>query len=307
MFKQILKIATRNSPLALIQARYVQQKLYSIYPFLRTELIPIQTHETSTIINKWKHYSSKGIFIKALEIALLEYKADIAIHSVKDIPIINMSKNLQLSAILKRGNPLDALISNVYNKLSELPKNALIGTSSLRRKSQLLNYRNDFIIKPIYGNIETRLKKLDEGKYDAIILSTEGMKRLKLQKRIKEIIPLEISLPSCGQGAIGIQSRKKDQKINALLKQINDKNSFLRVQAERFLCLYLNASCHSPIGSYATFKDNQIILMGLVGTIDGKTIIRRQKLGNHIDIKKISFDLAKELLQNGAKNILHAI
>ncbi|CAL4325427.1 Porphobilinogen deaminase [Buchnera aphidicola (Thelaxes suberi)] len=300
-----LRIATRKSPLALIQAESVKNKLSAIYPNLNIQLIPIKTHGDIIAKKRWNALNGKGIFIKELEIALLENIADIAIHSVKDLPIINMSTKLCLSTVLKRGNPLDALISNMYNKLQDLPKGAIIGTSSLRRQCQLLHYRPDLIVHPVHGNIETRLKKLDEGKYDAIILSVEGLNRLNLHNRINEVIPLNISLPSCGQGAIGIQSRIQDTKIHKLLKKINHKNSFLRIQAERLLCFQLNAGCYSPVGSYASIKKNKLSLKGLIGSNDGKKLIRGERTGSYLEIKKMSYSLALELLKNKDINKLN--
>jgi hydroxymethylbilane synthase len=303
MRKKILRIATRKSPLALEQTKYVQKKLLSLYPDLNTKIIPIVTHGDNILNKSLSKIGGKGLFIKELEFALLENKADIAIHSMKDLPV-HITKELCLISICKRGNALDSLISNHYQSISHLPKGAVVGTSSLRRQCQLITYRPDLIVSPLRGNVETRIAKLDEGKYDAIILATEGLNRLNLKHRITQIIPAELSLPPCGQGAIGIQSRLHDKKILFFLSRLNHFNTFIEINAERAFCKKLEAGCQIPIGIYAILKKKKIWLRGLVGSPDGEIILKGERFGWYNTAEEMGYSLAKELINNGAKKIL---
>lgn len=304
MQNKTLRIATRKSPLALQQTKYVQKKILSLYPNLDIQLVPIVTHGDNILNKSLSKVGGKGLFIKELEIALLENKADIAIHSMKDLPV-NITKELCLVSICKRGNPLDTLVSNNYKSINQLPQGAIVGTSSLRRQCQLITYRPDLIVSPLRGNVETRIAKLDQGKYDAIILATEGLNRLSLQDRITQVIPAELSLPSCGQGAIGIQSRIHDKKVIFFLSRLNHINTCIEINAERAFCRKLNAGCQIPIGSYAIIKKNKIWLRGLIGSPNGKIILKGERIGWYNTGEKMGYSLAKELLQNGAKNILN--
>ncbi|QCI25801.1 hydroxymethylbilane synthase [Buchnera aphidicola (Sitobion avenae)] len=304
MYKKTLRIATRKSPLALEQTKYVQKKILSLYPDLNIKLVPIVTHGDNILNQSLSKIGGKGLFIKELERALLENKADIAIHSMKDLPV-NITKELSLVSICKRGNALDSLVSNNYESINKLPKGATVGTSSLRRQCQLITYRPDLIVSPLRGNIGTRLNKLDQGKYDAIILATEGLNRLNLKNRITQIIPAELSLPSCGQGAIGIQSRLHDKKVLFFLSHLNHINTVIEINAERAFCRKLESGCQIPIGSYAVLKKNKIWLRGLVGSPNGKTILKGERIGSYNTGEKMGYSLADELLRNGAKNILN--
>ncbi|WP_343189447.1 hydroxymethylbilane synthase [Buchnera aphidicola] len=303
MFKRIIKIATRKSPLALKQTNFIIKKIKKIYPNIIINLIPIITK--GDIINKKynKKINGKGIFIKELEVALLNNKADIAIHSVKDIPNL-ISKELIITSIYKRGNPSDALISNKYNCIKDLPKNAKIGTSSLRRKFQLIMHRPDLIIKKLRGNVETRINKLDKGYYDGIILAVEGLYRLGIKKRIKQIISKKILLPACGQGAIGIQSRINDTFILFLISHLNHEPTKIRIIAERAFCKKLKVNCNIPVGIYSKIKKKKIYLKGLIGSLNGKKIIKGKKKGPFFSARKIGKKLALKLLKKGAKKIL---
>ncbi|CAL4325962.1 Porphobilinogen deaminase [Buchnera aphidicola (Protaphis terricola)] len=303
MKKKILRIATRKSPLALEQTKYVKKKILSLYPNLNIKLVPIVTHGDNILNKSLSKISGKGLFIKELEFALLENRADIAIHSMKDLPV-HITKELCLVSICKRGNPLDSLVSNNYKTINQLPKGAIIGTSSLRRQCQLITYRPDLIVSPLRGNIETRIAKLDSGQYDAIILATEGLNRLSLKHRISQIIPAELSLPSCGQGAIGIQSRLHDKKILFHLSRLNHFNTYAEINAERAFCKTLEAGCQIPIGSYAILKKNKIWLRGLVGSPDGNTILKGERIGWYYNGEEMGYSLANELLSNGARKIL---
>ncbi|AEO08352.1 hydroxymethylbilane synthase [Buchnera aphidicola] len=304
MQNKTLRIATRKSPLALAQTNYVQKKILSLYPEIKIKLVPIVTHGDNILNKSLSKIGGKGLFIKELEYALLENKADIAIHSMKDLPV-NITKELCLVSICKRGDALDALVSNHYKSINQLPKGAVVGTSSLRRQCQLITYRPDLIILPLRGNIETRIAKLDKGQYDAIILATEGLNRLRLKNRITQVIPAELSLPSCGQGAIGIQSRLHDKKILFFLSQLNHNNTLLEINTERAFCRQLESGCQIPIGSYAILKKNKIWLRGLIGSPNGKIILKGERIGWYNTGEKMGYSLAKELLNNGAKNILN--
>jgi len=304
MYNKTLRIATRKSPLALEQTKYVQKKILSLYPNLDIKLVPIVTHGDNILNKSLSKIGGKGLFIKELEHALLENKADIAIHSMKDLPM-NITKELCLVSICKRGSALDSLISNNYQSINQLPKGAIVGTSSLRRKCQLITYRPDLIISPLRGNIETRIAKLDQGKYDAIILAAEGLNRLSLKNRISQIIPAKLSLPSCGQGAIGIQSRLHDKKILFFLSHLNHINTFIEISTERAFCRKLESGCQIPIGSYAILKKNKIWLRGLVGSPNGEIILQGERIGCYNTGEKMGYSLADELLNNGAKNILN--
>ncbi|QIQ41575.1 MAG: hydroxymethylbilane synthase [Buchnera aphidicola (Aphis urticata)] len=306
MKRKILRIATRNSPLALAQTKYVEKKILSLYPDLNIQLVPIVTHGDNILNKSLSKIGGKGLFIKELEFALLENKADIAIHSMKDLPV-HITKELCLVSICKRGNPLDSLVSNRYKSINQLPKGAKIGTSSLRRQCQLITYRPDLIVAPLRGNIETRIAKLDQGKYDAIILAAEGLNRLRLKHRITQIIPAELSLPSCGQGAIGIQSRLYDKQILFFLSHLNHISTFIEINTERAFCKTLEAGCQIPIGSYAILKKNEIWLRGLVGSPDGAMILKGERVGWYNNAEEMAYSLANELLSHGAQQILDDI
>lgn len=306
MLNNTLRIATRRSPLALAQTKYVQKKILSLYPNLKIILVPIVTHGDNILNKSLSKIGGKGLFIKELEFALLDNKADIAVHSMKDLPV-RITKELRLISICKRGNALDSLVSNNYESINHLPKGAIIGTSSLRRQCQLITYRPDLVILPLRGNVETRIAKLDEGKYDAIILATEGLNRLRLKHRISQIIPAELSLPSSGQGAIGIQSRLHDKKIIFFLSHLNDINTFIEINAERAFCKKIESGCQIPVGSYAILRKNRIWLRGLIGSPDGKTILRGERFGCYSTAKKMGYSLANELIRHGAKKILNNI
>lgn len=298
-----LRIATRKSNLALHQANYVKYKLINAYPNLSIQLIPIITSGDVILNKSLSKIGGKRLFVKELELALIQKKADIAVHSMKDVPI-SFPPNLGIVAICKRENPLDAFISNHYNSIDNLPFGSIIGTSSMRRQCQIKNLRPDLIIKKIRGNIETRLNKLDQEKYHAIILAVAGLKRLGLQKRIKEIISAEKMLPAVGQGAIGIECSLKNNNLIKLLSILNDNNTFKLIEAERAMNIYLSANCQIPIGGYAILKKKYLFLRGLIGSIDGRKIITAEKKGKKNNAKLIGIALAKKLLKKGAQHIL---
>ncbi|VFP84238.1 Porphobilinogen deaminase [Candidatus Erwinia haradaeae] len=306
MSYKIIKIVTRKSPLAIWQAQFVRQRLLAYYPNLHVELIPIMTRGDMILDSALTTLGGKGIFVKELEQVILTGAADIAVHSVKDIPI-NFPKGLGLVTICKREDPRDAFLSNKYQLIDMLPRDAIVGTSSLRRQCQLYARRPDVLVNILRGNIGTRLSKLDSDHYDAIILSVAGLERLNLTHRISQIIPVEESLPAVGQGAIGIEGRLDDWNTIDLLSilQHNDTND--QIRAERSMNARLAGGCHVPIGSYAILEGSNLWLRGLVGSLDGSQIVRGECRGLREDAEKIGICLAEYLLGNGARVILNTI
>ncbi|WP_409308390.1 hydroxymethylbilane synthase [Pectobacterium sp. B1J-3] len=306
MLDNIIRIATRQSPLALWQAQYVQQQLMHFHPTLQVELVPMVTRGDVILDTPLAKVGGKGLFVKELELALLEGRADIAVHSMKDVPV-EFPEGLGLVTICERDDPRDAFVSNHYASLDELPAGSCVGTSSLRRQCQLRARRPDLIIRDLRGNVGTRLSKLDNGEYDAIILAVAGLKRLKLDSRIRSALSPEMSLPAVGQGAVGIECRLNDAHTRQLLKPLNHTATAARVQAERAMNLRLEGGCQVPIGSYAELQDDELWLRALVGAPDGSQIIMGERRGNIADAEKIGISLAEELLANGAKAILQAV
>lgn len=303
MLDKILRIATRQSPLALWQAHYVQQRLMACHPGLRVELVPMVTKGDIILDTPLAKVGGKGLFVKELELAMLEDRADIAVHSMKDVPV-EFPEGLGLVTICEREDPLDAFVSNQFNTVDDLPHGAIVGTSSLRRQCQLSARRPDLEIRSLRGNVGTRLGKLDAGDYDAIILAVAGLKRLGLGDRIRHAMPAEESLPAVGQGAVGIECRLDDAQTITLLAALNDEDTATRVKAERAMNTRLEGGCQVPIGSFALLQDDQLWLRGLVGSPDGKTLIRGERRGPREDAEKMGISLAEELLNNGAREIL---
>lgn len=303
MLDKILRIATRQSPLALWQAHYVQQRLMACHPGLRVELVPMVTKGDVILDTPLAKVGGKGLFVKELELAMLEDRADIAVHSMKDVPI-DFPEGLGLVTICEREDPLDAFVSNQYDSVDALPQGAVVGTSSLRRQCQLSARRPDLMIRSLRGNVGTRLGKLDAGEYDAIILAVAGLKRLALGDRIRHAMPAEESLPAVGQGAVGIECRLDDAQTIALLSALNDEDTAVRVKAERAMNTRLEGGCQVPIGSFALLQGDELWLRGLVGSPDGKAMIRGERRGPREDAEKMGISLAEELLNNGAREIL---
>ncbi|KOC88646.1 hydroxymethylbilane synthase [Winslowiella iniecta] len=303
MLDKILRIATRQSPLALWQAHYVQQRLMACHPGLNVELVPMVTRGDVILDTPLAKVGGKGLFVKELELAMLEGRADIAVHSMKDVPV-DFPEGLGLVTICERDDPLDAFVSNHYDSVDALPQGAIVGTSSLRRQCQLSARRPDLVIRSLRGNVGTRLSKLDAGDYDAIILAVAGLKRLALTDRIRHAMPAEESLPAVGQGAVGIECRLDDQQTITLLAALNDDDTSVRVRAERAMNTRLEGGCQVPIGSYAVLEGDDLWLRGLVGSPDGKQMIRGERRGPRADAEKMGISLAEELLDNGAREIL---
>ena len=306
MLDNVLRIATRQSPLALWQAQYVKQRLEANHPQLTVELVPMVTRGDVILDTPLAKVGGKGLFVKELELALLEGRADIAVHSMKDVPV-EFPEGLGLVTICERDDPRDAFVSNQYASLDDLPQGSVVGTSSLRRQCQLAERRPDLIIRSLRGNVGTRLSKLDSGEYDAIILAVAGLNRLGLQSRIRSAMPAEISLPAVGQGAVGIECRLDDERTRALLAPLNHEETAIRVSAERAMNMRLEGGCQVPIGSYAELKDGELWLRALVGAPDGSFMVRGERRGKAEDAVPMGIDLAEELLDNGAREVLAEI
>jgi len=301
-----LRIATRKSPLALWQAEYVKSRLLEIHQDLEVELVTMSTKGDKILDTPLAKIGGKGLFVKELEARMLEGDCDIAVHSMKDVPM-EFPEGLFLPVICEREVPLDAFVSNQYEKFEDLPQGARVGTSSLRRKCQLLDLRSDLEILDLRGNVNTRLRKLDEGEFDAIILASAGLIRLDMADRIRSRIQPEVILPAVGQGAVGIECRTGDQRVLDLIAPLNDRDTSIRVRAERALNHRLEGGCQVPIGSYSILEGGNIYLRGLVGAVDGSEIIRSEIRGPQDEAEPLGVKVAEELLANGAKEILQEL
>ena len=306
MSTRIIRIATRKSALALWQAEYVKAALLKAHAHIQVELVPMSTQGDKILDTPLAKIGGKGLFIKELEVAMTEGRADIAVHSMKDVPVA-FPDGFGLHAICERENPYDAFVSNHFNNLDELPQNAIVGTSSLRRQCQLRKIRPDLVIKDLRGNVNTRLAKLDAGKYDAIVLAAAGLIRLGMQERIRTEIPATLSLPAVGQGAVGIECRNDDAELIALLAPLNHFETSVRVRAERAMNAKLNGGCQVPIGSFAVLEDKILTLKGLVGSVDGKVLLRAQHSDLVENAEQLGEQVAQQLLAQGAGDILDAL
>ena len=306
MFEKTLKIATRQSPLALWQANYVKDRLQQLYPDLIVELVPMVTKGDVILDSPLAKIGGKGLFVKELENALLNKEADIAVHSMKDVPM-QFPEGLGLAVICKREDPRDAFVSNSYRTFAELPQGAVVGTSSLRRQCQLKALRPDLDIHSLRGNVGTRLSKLDNGDYDAIILASAGLIRLGLADRIASFIEVEQSLPAAGQGAVGIECRTDDVQVQKLLAPLADAETTCCVLAERAMNNHLQGGCQVPIGGYAVLQQEQLYLRALVGNVDGSQIIRAEGKSAVKNADVLGVQIAEQLLAQGADKILQSI
>ena len=306
MLEKTLKIATRQSPLALWQANYVKNRLQQLYPDLTIELVPMVTKGDVILDSPLAKIGGKGLFVKELENALLNKEADIAVHSMKDVPM-QFPEGLGLAVICQREDPRDAFVSHSYRTFAELPQGAVVGTSSLRRQCQLKALRPDLDIRSLRGNVGTRLSKLDNGDYDAIILASAGLIRLGLADRIASFIDVEQSLPAAGQGAVGIECRTDDMQVQALLAPLADAETTYCVRAERAMNNHLQGGCQVPIGGYAVLQQGQLYLRALVGDIDGSRIIRAEGKSAVENAEVLGVKIAEQLLAQGADKILQAI
>ncbi len=303
MNKRLIRIATRESLLALWQAEYVATALSNAHPDVEVELVKMKSQGDKILDTPLAKIGGKGLFTKELEDGMLRGDADIAVHSMKDVPM-ELPEGLHLPVICPREDPRDAFVSNTYDSLDNLPEGAVVGTSSLRRQAQLLAKRPDLKIEFLRGNVQTRLKKLDDGQYDAIILAGAGLKRLKLEERITEIIEVTTMLPACGQGAVGIECREDDDELNVMLTALNDSKTSARVRAERAMNRRLEGGCQVPIGGYAELDHGVIVLHGLVARPDGSEVVHGSISGFPEAAEELGNVLAEDLLARGADAIL---
>ena len=301
-----IRIATRKSALALWQAEHVKARLEQAHPGLKVSLVPMVSRGDKLLDAPLAKIGGKGLFVKELETALLENEADIAVHSMKDVPM-DFPEGLGLYCICERADPRDAFVSNTYASLDALPPGRVVGTSSLRRQAQLLARRPDLKIQFLRGNVNTRLAKLDAGEYDAIILAAAGLIRLGFEDRIRSSISAEDSLPAGGQGAVGIECRSADSDVHALLAPLHHRDTALRVTAERALNKHLNGGCQVPIACYALLEDDQLWLRGLVGQPDGGLLLRAEDRAASSDAEALGVRVAEALLAQGADAILQAV
>lgn len=300
-----IRIATRRSLLALWQAEYVKAELELRHPGIHIELLKIESRGDKILDTPLAKIGGKGLFVKELENALLDGRADIAVHSMKDVPM-ELPQGLALPIICVRERPTDAFVSNRYDSLENLPEGSIVGTSSLRREVQIRERRPDLDVRFLRGNVQTRLSKLDAGEYDAIILATAGLLRLKLEDRIRQEIPPEVSLPAGGQGAVGIECREDDAELIRLLQPLHHADTADRVLAERALNRRLEGGCQVPIGCYATLDPDrdEIFLRALVGRPDGSLVLRDEIRGPRSQAETLGVTLADRLLAAGADSIL---
>ncbi len=298
-----LNIITRESPLAMWQAQFVRQSLETVYPDLSVNIHGVTTEADKFLDRSLDKFGGKGAFTKELEMALLDGTADLAVHSMKDVTV-DLPEGLEICAILTRDNPGDAFLSNKYEHLDDLPHGSSVGTSSLRRISQLLAYRPDLNIKSIRGNVGTRLKKLDNGEYDALILATSGLNRMGLNERIAHEISMDIMLPAIGQGALGLEVRSSNSDHVNLLQVLNDDVTYHCVMAERRVNKKLNGGCHAPIAAYATIKGDSMTISAVVGSMDGKQIIGAIESGPMETALELGDTVGDRLLSQGAIDIL---
>ncbi|WP_430457431.1 hydroxymethylbilane synthase [Rheinheimera sp.] len=303
---QRVRIATRKSALALWQAEYVKARLEFFHPGLVVELVPMSTQGDKILDTPLAKIGGKGLFVKELETAMLEDRADIAVHSMKDVPV-EFPQGLMLSTICEREDPRDAFVSNHFSSLDQLPQGAVVGTSSLRRQCQIKALRPDLQIRDLRGNVNTRLAKLDAGEFDAIILAAAGLIRLGFHARIAAYLPVSQSLPANGQGAVGIECRSDDAAVQALLAPLEHTATRQAVLAERAMNRALQGGCQVPIGAFAEIDGDKLYLRGLVGQLDGQQILQAEVRGAAADGEALGQQLAGMLLAQGAGAILAAV
>jgi hydroxymethylbilane synthase len=298
-------IATRGSQLALWQAEFIKTKLESKHPVKVTFNI-IKTKGDKILDTPLAKIGGKGLFVKEIENALLDSTADIAVHSMKDVPM-ELPKGLILYSTPKREEPFDAFLSVKYSSINDLPENAVVGTSSLRRKLQLLSIRPDLIIKDLRGNINTRMNKLEAGEYDGIILAKAGVVRLNIMHLVKETLKDDIMIPACCQGTLGIEIRENDEEMKELLEFLNDEETSIRTKAERAFLRALEGGCQVPIAGYSTIDKDIISMKVMLSSLDGKIIIKDEQSSDIKDAEQLGISLADSLIKKGGKEILKEI
>lgn len=301
-----LVIASRESALAMWQARHIQERLQSLYPDMMVEILGMTTTGDQILDTPLATIGGKGLFVKELEQALADGRADLAVHSMKDVPM-HLPEGFALAAIGQREDPRDAFVSNQFSCLEELPENSIVGTSSLRRQSQLQARFPHLKIESLRGNVHTRLRKLDEGQYSAIILAAAGLKRLGLEARIKSLIAVEHSIPAVGQGALGIEINAAREDLLSVLAPLNHAQTAACVRAERGMSRALAGSCQVPLGAYAEQHGDEIHIAGFVASPDGKEMVRDEILGSVTEPEALGQALADRLISQGARDILAAL
>jgi hydroxymethylbilane synthase len=298
-----VRIATRKSPLAMWQAEHVADALRAAHPGINVEIHGMSTQGDKILDTPLAKIGGKGLFVKELEQGMLEGRADIAVHSMKDVPVA-LPDGLHLPVIMRREDPSDAFFSHRYASFDQLPHGARVGTSSLRRQCQIAERRPDLELLPLRGNVNSRLRKLDDGEFDAVILASAGLKRLGFAERIAESIGPDLSLPAIGQGAIGIKCRDDDGQTNALIAVLHDPDTADRVRAERAMNARLQGGCQVPIGGYAELAGDELHLRALVGRVDGSEVVRGEIRGSRTEAAALGEALAEDLLGHGARAIL---
>jgi hydroxymethylbilane synthase len=304
--KKIIKIATRKSELALWQANHVAGLLRDEHPGLEVELLPMVTRGDIILDQPLAKIGGKGLFLKELERSLLREDADIAVHSMKDVPVEEVP-GLVVDIVLERANPFDALLSHSGRSLAQLPAGSLIGTSSLRRQCQLKSMHPDLKVADLRGNVNTRIRKLQESEYDAIILACAGLERLGLDELVTEILGPPHWLPAAAQGTIGVQCRKGDDAVSSLIQPLLHPETALRTQAERSVATLLQGSCQVPLAVFAEINDEQLQIRSLVGTPDGQTVLRSKISGEAQNVTSLSAKIAEDLLAQGADQIIASL
>ncbi|MFH7319348.1 hydroxymethylbilane synthase [Desulfurivibrio sp. D14AmB] len=304
--QKIIRIGTRASLLALAQSNWIKGRIEAEYPQCSVELVKIITKGDKIVDVPLAMVGGKGLFVKEIEEAMLRHEVDIAVHSMKDVPA-ELPEGLHIGIITQRENPHDAFISNRYQTLAEMPAGATIGTSSLRRKAQLAHLRPDLKIEDLRGNLDTRLRKLDEGSYDAIILAAAGLNRLKLSQRATFCFKADEMLPAVAQGAVGIELREADGELLQMLSFMDHRETMLAVRAERTYLKRLEGGCQVPLAGFATLSGETLTMTGLVAPLDGSRLLKVEKSGPATDAAAIGLAVAEELLAAGGREILEAV
>ncbi len=299
----IIKIGTRKSPLALWQAQYVKQSLLAIHPHLQVQLVEIVSSGDKHLKTALAKIGGKGLFLKELENGLLDGSVDIAVHSMKDVTV-ELPEGLHIPVICEREDPTDAFVSNRFSSLSDLPDGARVGTCSLRRKSQIAAQFQKLQLIDLRGNVNTRLQRLDDGDFDAIILASAGLKRLGFEARIKQQIAISEVLPAVGQGAVGIECRIDDERVNTLIAPLNCEPTYIRVSAERAANKMLGGGCHVPVAAFAELQGTELSMRALVASVDGKTILSSERSGGSNAPEALGEAVATDLITQGAHGIL---
>jgi len=301
--RQALRIGSRGSRLALLQAEFIRSLIKSKFPEITTELHIIRTTGDKILDSQLSEIGGKGVFVKEIEDALIRNEIDIAVHSMKDLPTI-LPNGLTIGAVAERHDPRDVLVSKNDIKFNELPKGAKVGTSSLRRQAQLLNLRPDLQILPLRGNVDTRVRKVRSEGLDSAVLALAGLERMGFKDEIAEIFPVDVLVPAPGQGALAVECREDDREINDIIFQINHKESSISASAERAFLAELGGGCQVPVGCYARIKKDRINILGLIASTDGREIIREEIDGSVEIHQALGRELALIILNKGGREIL---